>query len=47
VRRIVRGPQPATGFQNAFARAGHAHADVLAVFALLTQVRADAAHPHG
>src|SRR5215472_423503 len=26
--RIVRGHQPATGFQKSFARAGHAHAGV-------------------
>ena len=47
VLRIVRGRQPATEFQKAFARAGHAHAGVFVVFALLAQVLADAAHLHG
>ena len=31
--RIVRGRQPATEFQKSFARAGHAHAGVLVIFA--------------
>ena len=47
VLRIVRGSQPATEFQKAFARAGHAHAGVFVVFALVAQILADAAHLHG
>ena len=47
VLRIVRGNQPATEFQKAFARAGHAHAGVFVVFALIAQILADAAHLHG
>ena len=47
VLRIVRGNQPATEFQKAFARAGHAHAGVFVVFALVAQILADAAHLHG
>ena len=35
VLRIVRDHQPATEFQKAFARAGHAHAGVFVVFALV------------
>jgi hypothetical protein len=41
--RIVRGRQPATDFQKSFARAGHAHAGVFVVFALVAQIFADAA----
>jgi hypothetical protein len=41
--RIVRGRRPATDFQKSFARAGHAHAGVFVIFALLAQVLADAA----
>jgi len=40
--RIVRGRQPATGFQISFSRAGHAHAGVLVVFGLVCQLYADA-----
>jgi drug/metabolite transporter superfamily protein YnfA len=47
VLRIVRGHQPATEFQKAFARAGHAHAGVFVIFALIAQILADAAHLHG
>jgi hypothetical protein len=47
VLRIVRGGQPATGFQKSFARAGHAHAGVFVVFALVAQILADAARMHG
>jgi hypothetical protein len=47
VLQIVRGRQPATEFQKAFARAGHAHAGVFVVFALVAQILADAAHLHG
>jgi hypothetical protein len=45
--RIVRGRQPATGFQKSFARAGHAHAGVFVVFALVAQILADAADLNG
>ncbi len=45
--RIVRGQQPATEFQKSFARAGHAHAGVFVVFALVAQTLADAARLHG
>ena len=45
--RIVRGHQPATGFQRAFARAGHAHAGVFVIFALVALILADAARLHG
>ncbi|HEX7247542.1 MAG TPA: hypothetical protein VF351_05510 [Actinomycetota bacterium] len=40
--RIVRGAVPATPFQVAFARAGHAHAGVLVLFALVCQFYVDA-----
>jgi hypothetical protein len=40
--RVVRRRQPATGFQQAFFRAGHAHAGVLVVLGLVCQVLADA-----
>jgi hypothetical protein len=45
--RIVRGRQPATAFQKSFARAGHAHAGVFVVFALVAQILADAAELGG
>jgi len=41
--RLVRGKADATPFQLAFARAGHAHAGVLLVLALVCQLLADAA----
>lgn len=41
--RLVRGTVPATDFQRAFARAGHAHAGVLVVFSLVVQILADGA----
>jgi hypothetical protein len=47
VLRMVRGDVPATDFQRSFARAGHAHAGVFVVFAILAQLLADAAHLHG
>jgi hypothetical protein len=47
VLRIVRGRRPATDFQKAFARAGHAHAGVFVVFALVAQILADAAELEG
>jgi hypothetical protein len=40
---LVRGRAAATPFQLAFARAGHAHAGVLLVLALVCQLLADAA----
>ncbi len=47
VPRLTRGQQPATGFQRACARAGHGHAGLLVVFALVAQILADAADMHG
>jgi hypothetical protein len=44
---IVRGNRPATDFQRAFARAGHAHAGVFVVFALVAQILAGSADLHG
>ena len=40
--RILRGRQPATLFQQAFFRAGHAHAGVLVILALVGQILVDA-----
>jgi len=40
---LVRGKADATPFQLAFARAGHAHAGVLLILALVCQLLADAA----
>ena len=40
--RIVRGAAPVTPFQEKFARAGHAHAGVLLLLALLCQPFVDA-----
>lgn len=45
--RIVRGRQPATEFQKSFGRAGHAHAGVFVIFALVAQILADAADLEG
>lgn len=45
--RIVRGNAEVTPFQLAFARAGHAHAAVLLVLALICQVLADATDQTG
>jgi hypothetical protein len=47
VLRIVRGRHRLTSFQRAFARAGHAHAGVLVILALVVQILADAAHMDG
>jgi hypothetical protein len=47
VLRLVRGRQPATDFQKAFARAGHAHAGVLVTLALVCLVLADGADLSG
>jgi hypothetical protein len=41
--RMVRGRRPATPFQRSFARAGHAHAGVLVILALVGQILADSA----
>lgn len=45
--RITRGRQPATPFQQAFFRAGHAHAGVLVILSLVAQIYVDAAHLSG
>jgi hypothetical protein len=45
--RVVRGGVPLTPFQRSFARAGHAHAGVLVLAALICQVLADAADLSG
>ena len=39
--KLVRGKAEATPFQLAFARAGHAHAGVLLILALVCQLMAD------
>ena len=44
---IVRGTVDKTDFQKSFARAGHAHAGVLVILALVCQVYADAAGQDG
>jgi hypothetical protein len=36
--RLVRGTEPVTAFQQAFYRAGHAHAGVLVVLSLVSQL---------
>ena len=40
--RVVRGSEAATPFQQAFFRAGHAHAGVLVLLALVVQLYVDA-----
>jgi Ni,Fe-hydrogenase I cytochrome b subunit len=45
--RVIQGQVPATDFQNAFYRAGHAHAGVLVTLALVGQILIDAAHMSG
>lgn len=45
--RVVTGRAGATAFQEKFARAGHAHAGVLLVLALLCQLFADATRQDG
>lgn len=45
--RLVRGRQPATPFQQAFFRAGHAHAGVLVILSLVSLLYADATHLSG
>lgn len=44
---LVRGRRPATAFQRAFARAGHAHAGVFVILALISQVLVDATELEG
>jgi len=44
---LVRGKAPSTPFQLRFARAGHAHAGVLLILALVCQLFADAAQLSG
>lgn len=44
---IARGKAPVTPFQEKFARAGHAHAGVLLLLALICQVFADATDQSG
>jgi hypothetical protein len=43
VLRVARGTEPATDLQRRFTRAGHAHAGVLVILALVTQPYVDAA----
>ncbi|TMF83082.1 MAG: hypothetical protein E6I07_13250 [Chloroflexi bacterium] len=45
--RVVRGQQPATPFQQSFFRAGHAHAGVLVILALVSQILVSGAHIGG
>lgn len=45
--KVVRGRVPMTPFQQAFARAGHAHAGVLVILALVCQIFADVANMDG
>lgn len=45
--RVVRGQHPTTPFQQAFFRAGHAHAGVLVILALVGQILADATRLSG
>lgn len=45
--KVVRGKAGVTAFQEKFARAGHAHAGVLLIVALLSQLFADATDQTG
>lgn len=45
--RLIRGRQAATPFQQAFFRAGHAHAGVLVILSLVAQIYVDATHLSG
>lgn len=45
--KIVRGKAPATDFQLAFARAGHAHAGTLLILGILAAVLTDATQLDG
>jgi hypothetical protein len=40
--RVVQGKEPATDLQKSFFRAGHAHAGVLVILALVIQIYVDA-----
>lgn len=44
---IVRGRQQVTSFQRSFFRAGHAHAGVLVILSLVSQILADSANMQG
>jgi len=45
--RVLRGKMPATPFQQSFFRAGHAHAGVLVILALVSQILVGATHMSG
>lgn len=45
--RVLRGRVPATPFQQSFFRAGHAHAGVLVILALVSQILIGATHMNG
>jgi hypothetical protein len=45
--RVLCGHRPATDFQRAFFRAGHAHASVLVILSLVAQLLAGAASLNG
>ena len=45
--RVLRGGVPATPFQQSFFRAGHAHAGVLVILALVSQILVGATHMSG
>ena len=45
--RVVRGSVPATAFQTSFSRAGHAHAGVLVILALVCVLYAEATAQSG
>jgi hypothetical protein len=45
--RVVRGKISRTAFQQSFERAGHAHAGVLVIFAMLALILADSADLSG
>jgi hypothetical protein len=47
ILRVLRGQRPATPFQQAFFRAGHAHAGVLVILGLVSQILVSAAHVTG
>lgn len=47
ILKIARGRQPLTEFQTAFALAGHGHAGVLVILALVCQILVDAAGMSG
>jgi hypothetical protein len=45
--RLIRGARPPTDFQKSFSRAGHAHAGVFVILAIVAQLLADAADLRG